>query len=599
MPLLRFEHAHAHTGRFVLLRAQARVLAVAAACALFVPARAMADTAPPERSALDAPLLYQILLGELELSSGRASQAFEVLFDAARRTRDETLFKRAVQVGLQSRSVDHVQTAVDAWRRALPQSLDALRYQLQIAVAMNQPNDAASAFAALLDKTDTTERSGLIDALPALVERLPEKRRTVQAFESTLSAAAREQPTRVAAMVAAGRLWLAAGEYARVSTLAEQAHAADPSASAPAILALEAMPRAPAAEGVVKSYLDKSADASIRLAYGQVLAQMQRQRDALAVLQRAVVDRPDNASAWLTIGALHLEAKQPKEAEAALRRHLDLAPAETGAGADGPMRAAGAAAARTQAHLMLAQAAEQGGDFAGASSWLDRVDADDARAFDVRLRRASILARQGKVAEARASITSAPESSPEEARAKLLGESQLLRDLERWQDAYDVLAEGTKRFPSDTDMRYEQAMMAEKLDRMDLMESLLRQVMADKPDHQHAYNALGYSLADRGLRLDEARTLVAKALELAPGDPFITDSLGWIEFRAGNLGEALRLLKQAWDTRPDTEIGAHLGEVLWMSGQQDEARRVWREAKARDAANEALRKTLARLRVDL
>ena len=140
--------------------------------------------------------------------------------------------------------------------------------------------------------------------------------------------------------------------------------------------------------------------------------------------------------------------------------------------------------------------------------------------------------------------------------------------------------------------------MAEKVERMDDMEQLLRRVIALKPDNAHAHNALGYSLADRKQRLPEARELVKRALDLAPGDPFITDSLGWVEFRLGNRDEAANLLRSAYAARPDTEIAAHLGEVLWSLGQRDEARRVWREGKVRDAANDVLRETLTRLRVD-
>jgi Flp pilus assembly protein TadD len=131
------------------------------------------------------------------------------------------------------------------------------------------------------------------------------------------------------------------------------------------------------------------------------------------------------------------------------------------------------------------------------------------------------------------------------------------------------------------------------------MERLLRRVIQLKPDHPHAPNALGYSLADRGVRLPEARELIQQALKLAPGDPFITDSLGWVEFRLGNRETAIRLLRQAWSARPDTEIAAHLGEVLWTAGQQEEARKVWQEARRRDAINEVLRETLARLKVAL
>ena len=248
---------------------------------------------------------------------------------------------------------------------------------------------------------------------------------------------------------------------------------------------------------------------------------------------------------------------------------------------------------------MLSQVAEQRSDWTAANAWLENVDANDRRALDVRFRRASLLAKQGKVEEARALVAAAPEQSIEDARSKLLAESQILRDLKRWQEAYDVLAQGSQRFADDVDLKYELAMMAEKINRLDVMERLLREVITDKPDHQHAYNALGYSLADRGQRLDEARQLVRKALDLAPGDPFITDSLGWIEFRLGNHDEALRLLRQAWATRPDTEIGAHLGEVLWTAGQRDEALRIWREARQRDGQNDVLRETLLRLKADL
>ncbi|MCA0244155.1 MAG: tetratricopeptide repeat protein [Proteobacteria bacterium] len=247
---------------------------------------------------------------------------------------------------------------------------------------------------------------------------------------------------------------------------------------------------------------------------------------------------------------------------------------------------------------MLAQAAEQRGDFAAAETWLGKID-DPRRALDVQTRRATLLARQGKLAEARQAVRLAPEREPGDARAKLVAEAGVLREVKRWGDAFEVLGDAAQRFPDDPDLLYEQAMVAEKLDRTDEMERLLRRVIALKPDNAHAHNALGYSLADRSQRLPEARELIRRALELSPGDPFITDSLGWVEYRLGNLPEALRLLRQAYAARPDVEIGAHLGEVLWAGGQRDEARSIWAESKGRDAANDVLRETLARLKVDL
>jgi Flp pilus assembly protein TadD len=126
---------------------------------------------------------------------------------------------------------------------------------------------------------------------------------------------------------------------------------------------------------------------------------------------------------------------------------------------------------------------------------------------------------------------------------------------------------------------------------------LLRRIIAEKPDYHHAYNALGYSLADRNIRLGEARQLILKALEFAPGDPFISDSLGWVEFRSGNAAEALRILQSAFKSRPDAEIAAHLGEVMWSLGKREQAMGIWKEGLALNADNETLLETLKRLRV--
>jgi tetratricopeptide (TPR) repeat protein len=180
-----------------------------------------------------------------------------------------------------------------------------------------------------------------------------------------------------------------------------------------------------------------------------------------------------------------------------------------------------------------------------------------------------------------------------------MAEVGLLRDAKQTQSAYQLLERAIAKDPSDTDLLYDQALLAEKLQRMGEMERLLRQYIAAKPDSPNAYNALGYSLADRNIRLDEAKKLIQKALELAPGDPFITDSLGWVEFRLGNKQEALRILEGAYRSRPDPEIGAHLGEVLWSLGQRDKALGIWREAQLLNADNDTLQETLKRLRVRL
>ena len=575
-------------------------------------AEAAAPVAPKANSAMDDRLFYQLLLGELALAQGDAGTAYDWLLDAARRTKDEGLFRRSVDIALQARAGDQALAAARAWRLARPESLDALRLQMKILLGLNRPEQVTEPLRSLLEQTPAAERGGLIAALPRFLQRANDPRLVAGLMDDVLKPYLDAPDTRIAAHVALGRAWLEAKEADRALALAQEGFALEPAAVGPPLLGLQLMGERPQAEAMVRQYLAQGKpEPAFRMAYVRVLTGSQRYAEAITQLDAATKADPDAAQPYLSLGALHLELKHPKEGEAALMRYVELV---QGAAPAAPAPEAGSAQAPAdsddeeeparpdrglvQAWLMLAQSAEQRGDFKAAEGWLGKIE-DPQRALDVQSRRASILARQGQVTQARELIRNLPERRPEDARAKLMAEASVLRDAKRWKDAYALLGDGARRFTDDSDLLYEQAMMAEKLNQLDDMEQLLRRVIALKPDNAHAHNALGYSLADRNLRLPEARELVQRALELSPGDPFITDSLGWIEFRLGNREAALRLLQQAYRARPDTEIGAHLGEVLWMLGQQDEARRIWRESRGRDASNEVLRDTLTRLRVSL
>ena len=573
---------------------------------------AAAASAAPLNSAMDDRLFYQLLIGEMALGSGDAGSAYELILDAARRTRDEGLFRRAVDIALRGRAGEQALAASRAWRLARPESADAVRMQLQILLVLNRKDGLDEPLRALLTLTPTMDRPGLISALPRFLQRAGDSRGVAALMQDALKPYRDAEATRVPVRVALGRAWLEAGEVDRALALAREAQALDAAAPGPALLAMELMRQRPQAELLVTAYLrQEAAEPQLRLAYVRLLTATQRYPDAVGQLQTLTRQQPNLALPFLSLGALHLELKQAREGEAALQRYIELVQSEVGSAPAMPTPDTALSSTESedddapprpeqglvQAWLMLAQSAEQRGDFRATEAWLAKVD-DPKRALEVQTRRASMLVRQGKVAQARELIQRVPEKDADDARAKLVAEAGVLRDAKRWRDAYDVLAGASLRFSDDSDLLYEQAMMAEKLNRLDDMERLLRRVIALKPDSAHAHNALGYSLADRSQRLPEARLLVQRALELLPGDPFITDSLGWVEFRMGNREEALRLLRSAYAARPDVEIAAHLGEVLWSLGQRDEARVVWREAKARDAANDVLRETLSRLRIE-
>jgi tetratricopeptide (TPR) repeat protein len=429
----------------------------------------------------------------------------------------------------------------------------------------------------------------VLATVPRLYARVSDKRLAAAVVEQALSEHLAAAGTSAAAWTTVGRLRLAAGDTPGALDAARRGQAAEPQAEGPALLALEVMdPRQPQAEPIVRKYLDGKPMPEVRMAYARALLDAQRYAEAQQQLQRVTADKPELPEAWLAQGTLQAQDNQLAAAEASLKKYLELVQQQRSA----EERSRGTA----QAYLSLAQIAEKRKDYAQAGAWLDKIE-NSQDLVAAQNRRASLLARQGKLDEARKLLRALPERNSDDARMKLNAEVQLLRENKQYKPAYDLLAKAVAKDPGDADLLYEQAMLADKLGNPADMERLLRRVIATKPDYHHAYNALGYSLADRGLRLPEAKQLIQKALEFAPGDPFITDSLGWVEFRMGNKVEAARILESAYQKRPDAEIAAHLGEVLWSQGQRERAMAIWREGLLLGNDNETLQETLKRLRV--
>ncbi len=546
-----------------------------------------------ETSTLDARLFYQLLLGELNVQGNDPDAAYSLILDAARRTNDPTVYERAVNVALQARSGDPALQAARAWKLALPASKEANRYVLQILIGLNRVAESLEPLKLEIAGAALQERTIAIAAIPRLYSRASDKKLAVSTVEQALAEVLSSPALGATAWTAIGRMRLDAADTVGTLDAASRALALDPRADGPVLLALSVMEKnTPMAESLVRKYLADRPTVDVRMGYARALLNAQRYADSAAQLRLVTTEKPDFAQAWLVLGSLELQDKKPLVAEASLKRHVDLVLAE------GASPSEEASRSLAQAYLSLAQIAEQRKDLPLAESWLARIDNADEM-ISAQSRRAAILAAQGKLEDGRKLLRSLPEKNPADARMKLMAEVQLLRDNKQFKPAYEMLAETNRSGEVDYDLVYELAMLAEKLGQLDESERLLRQVIAGKPDFHHAYNALGYSLAERNVRLPEARALILKALESAPDDPFITDSLGWVEFRSGNLPEALRILQSAYKTRPDAEIAAHLGEVLWVSGQRDQALAIWREGAALSADNETLLETLKRLRVKL
>ena len=433
----------------------------------------------------------------------------------------------------------------------------------------------------------------VISAIPRAYVRVSDKKQASVVVEEALALYLISPTTASVSWTTVGRMRLAAGDAVGAMIATKKAQAADPNAEAPVLLAMELIdPKLPEAEALVKTYLARNRQATpeIRMVYARALLDAQRYAEATAQLQLVIRDKPDLAPAWLILGSLQLQDNLLAPAQTSLEKFVALASQQ--------LSEEDAARGLSQAYLALSQIAEKRKDFAAAEAWIEKIKNSEDM-MQAQTRRASILASQGKLAEARQLIKALPERNPGDARLKVLAEVGLLRDLKQYQMAYELLGEAVVKLPDEVELVYDQAMMAEKMGNLGEMERLLKRVIAAKPDYYNAYNALGYSLAERNIRLPEARELIRKALEYVPSDPFIQDSLGWVEFRLGNIAEAVKIFEIAFKAKPDSEIAAHFGEVLWVSGQRDRAMTVWREGQLLNPENETLLETLKRLRVKL
>lgn len=571
-------------------------LAIGLGSAALARAQAPAPAPAPgalSSSSLDAMLFYQLLLGELNVRGGDPGAGYSLILDAARRQKDPALFRRAVEVALQGRSGESALAAARAWSQAAPDDNEADRYVLQILLALNRVGETGPVLRELLQSTPATNRSDAINAIPQTFGRASDKALALAAVREGLAPFLNQPAHGASAWTTLGRMELLNDRPAAAVEAARRGHAIDPASPYPALLAIELLEQGHSeAEPLIRQQIDAARnngprDLGVAISYARVLLDLQRLRDARVQLERLTTRAADQPEPWLLLGSLQLQDRAYDAATLSLQTYIGLV-------RDAPDERA--RRGLTQAYLLMAEIAEKQQDFMAANAWIDRID-NPQDVIAAQQRRASVLARQGRLAEARQLLRSLPERRPDDARLKLLAEAQLLRDFKAWREAYEVYTEAAQRFPDEPDLLYDQALMAERAGLPADMERLLRQLIAARPEHHHAYNALGYSLADRNERLSEAKQLIEKAVSLAPNDPYIQDSLGWVEFRLGNTDRALAILRDAYGKRPDAEIAAHLGEVLWVKGLREEALRIWREGLLLANDNETLQQTLRRLNV--
>jgi tetratricopeptide (TPR) repeat protein len=524
---------------------------------------------------LTAPILFDFLVGETALQRGNLEIAVNRYVKLAKTTRDPRIAKRATEISLHAGNPFVAEQAAAMWVELEPESADARQTIAALLVNLGKL-DAARPH---LEKLLASEKEGVGNAfmqLNQLLARNPDKAATLKLIQQ-LAQPYKDLPEVHFAISQAA--WFA-NQHPLAQEEMQRALALRPEWEIAAVHNGRILQRnsVEQASKFYRDYLDKyPASNEVRVAYTRLLIGAGEADQARDQIQWLMDKNPEDAEIMLAAGLLATEMGDFATTEASFKKALALGYKDTNA-----------------VYFHLAQIYEETNRPDLAMETYQMVKSG-GRYLPAQIRYADLLALKGHLQEAREHLKKLPAANDQQAAHLILAEAQILRRSKAHQEVYDLLDEGLKKLPDYPELLYDRALAADKLGKFKILEQDLRKLIKLKPDNAHAYNALGYSFAERGTHLPEALKLIRRAVELSPDDPYIMDSLGWVYFRMGNFTEGLNFLNLAFAARPDPEIAAHLGEVLWVKGAKDDAKNIWRSALEKDPDNEILLETLQRL----
>lgn len=535
-----------------------------------------ADAASPRlpSHALTNEILYKLVLGEVAAQRGNLRLAARAYLEVAQATKDPRIARRASELAVFGRVPELAIEASSLWLEAEPESTQARQNLVAALVGSNKVGEAKPYLEKLLAADPARTRDGFLQLYP-LLARFPDKAGTLALVREL----AQPYPKVAEAHVATAQAALAADQVKLAETELARALELEPALEPAAILKAQVLQRDSMAGAI--EFLDgftrrnpMARDA--RVVRARLLAAAGKPDAARAEFLALERELPNNAELVVTAGLLSLQMNDLDMAQAKLKRGLELRYRDA-----------------DTLRFYLGQIAEAKQKPDEALDWYSKVEQGD-QLVPAAARYAFILQRQNRLPEARAYLQGIDAPTPQQRIQLAQAEAQVLREARAYQDSFDVLGRTLEAQPDHPDLLYDYAMAAERLDRLDVLEAKLKRLIELKPDSAQAWNALGYSLADRSLRLPEARGFIQKALELAPDDAFILDSMGWVEYRMGNAQAGLPYIERAFTMRKDAEIAAHLGELLWAQGRKSDAEKVWRESATQHPDNEELRATMKR-----
>lgn len=525
-----------------------------------------AADAESDHGATASESVFDFLVAEVAAQRGDIDSALAIYHRMARELRDPNIARRAVELAVRIRSFGPAMQSAALLLELDPESSLAREIIAAILVNEGQVPKARDTVAGLLEKSGN--RAGMLMQLSHLFAKFQDKAQVLEAVRELAGG----YPAMAESHYAVGFAAFVADKLDLAASEASQALQMRPSWDQGAILKAQILRKA-APQEVIPFYqafvAAHPAALEVRMQLGRELAGERKLAEAREQFRESEKLAPKDPQPPYAVGLLSLQLEEYTEAQGAFTRALKLGYREAAA-----------------IYLGLGQASEGLKRYDEAIAWYQKVESGDwVRA---QLKIATLISRSQGLAAGREYLGRIKPRSTEDRVQMIQVEAQLLRDAKAWRETYEMLTKAVAEYPDSFELLYDRAMAAERIDLIDVLEADLRRVIKMKPDYAHAYNALGYTLADRTSRLEEARELIEKAHKLSPDDPFILDSLGWVHHRLGNAQEALAHLQKAYGARPDPEIAAHLGEVLWKSGQRDEAQKIWRAALTDNPNHETL-----------
>ncbi|WP_047541396.1 tetratricopeptide repeat protein [Methylotenera versatilis] len=512
--------------------------------------------------------VYTYLLGEIAGQRGDVTLASQLFLDLAKKTRDVRLAERAARAAAYANQPAIALQASTLWVELDPDSLEAQQASSQLLVASGNFKQAKPHIEKLLTKPETRANGFLY--LNTLLVNQKDKNEVLKAVQEL----AAPYPTLPEAQFAIAQAALIADKPAIANTALTTAEKLRPGWEAAALLQGQLIFRDSPEKAVTfyQDFLEKYPTANdVRMSYAKLLVNQKRFTEAKPEFVKLIDAAQGSPEISAVVGLLSLESNDFTGADKYFQQSIDNGFKEP-----------------EQLYIYLGRSSERQKNDAQALIWYDKIPAASERYLESRLSAANVIARTKNVDAAIAMLDEVNELTPEQQIIVIQTQANMLGQVKRNQESFDLMDKAVKSMPNSPELIYDYAMAAERLGKLDVMEAELRRVIRIKPDYAAAYNALGYSYADRNIKLDEAKSLVETALKLQPNDHYMLDSLGWVHYRMGNLTLAVENLRRAYSIQADPEIAAHLGEVLWKQGQQEEAKKVWGLALKDHPANDLL-----------